>query len=293
MFDYYYGSEAEQFAFYRIPKILFEAEGVRDISTDAKLLYGLMLDRMQLSAKNNWVDEEGRVYIYFSIKQIMEAMGCASQKATKLLDELEESAGLIERERTGLNKPNRIYVKNFISVFRKSKFRNGDYQNSGVLKIENQEVRKSKSNNTDINKTDINNTESIISIRRDGSDAMDEYAIYERMIKENIDYDYLIQDFPYDRESIDEIVTLMADTVTSHHGTIRISGDDKPIEVVKNRFLKLQKTHIEYVLQGLKDNPVQIRNIRAYLLASLFNAPTTISNYYSAMVNHDMSIGLV
>ena len=292
MFDYYYGSEAEQFAFYRIPKVLFEAEGVKDISTDAKVLYGLMLDRMQLSAKNNWVDEKGRVYIYFTAKQIMEAMGCASQKAIKLLDELEETAGLIERERTGLNKPNKIFVKNFISVFRKSKFQNGENQNTGVSNIENQEVWKSKSNKTDNNKTNINNTDSILSIRADGYDAMDEYTSYESIIKENIDYDYLIMDHPYDRESIDEIVSLLVDTVTSHHGTIRISGDDKPVEVVKSRFLKLNKEHIDYVLQGLKDNPVQIRNIRAYLLASLFNAPTTISNYYSAMVNHDMSTGM-
>lgn len=71
MYDYYYGPESEQFAFYRIPKLLFEAERVRDISTDAKLLYGLMLDRMQLSAKNGWLDDNGRVYIYYTVKQIM------------------------------------------------------------------------------------------------------------------------------------------------------------------------------------------------------------------------------
>lgn len=293
MYDYYYGAEAEQFAFYRIPKVLFEAEGVKNISTDAKLLYGLMLDRMQLSVKNNWVDENGRVYIYFTAKQIMKAIGCASQKAIKLLDELEDTAGLIERERTGLNKPNRIYVKNFISVFRKSKFQSFENQNTGVLNIENQEVRKSKPNNTDINKTDINNTESIISIRESGYDAMDEYRSYEKLVRENIDYEALCQQYPYEIESLEEILTIIVDTVTSHHGTIRISGDDKPVEVVKSRFLKLNMMHIEYVLQGLKDNPVKVRNIRAYLLASLFNAPTTISNYYAALVNHDMANGII
>lgn len=97
-YDFYYGPEAEQFSFYRIPKVLFEAESVKNISTDAKLLYGLMLDRMQLSAKNKWYDENGRIYIYYTLKQIMKSLGCAKQKAVKLLDELERDAELIERE---------------------------------------------------------------------------------------------------------------------------------------------------------------------------------------------------
>ena len=291
MLDYYYGQEAEQFAFYRIPKVLFEAEGV-NISTDAKLLYGILLDRMQLSAKNGWLDEQGRVYIFFTVKQIMQAMGISNKTVTKLLAELERE-GFIRREKTGLTKPDRIYVMNFLSVVYKGNLKTCRNYTSGDVESTSQEMKKLHTNNTDNNKTNINNTDSILSIRADGCDAMDEYTSYENLIKENIDYDSLIIDHPYDRESIDEIVALLVDTVTSHHGTIRISGDDKPVEVVKSRFLKLQKTHIDYVLQGLKDNPVQIRNIRAYLLASLFNAPTTISNYYSAMVNHDMATGLI
>ena len=113
MYDFYYGPEAEQFTFYRIPKVLFEADGVRDISTDAKLLYGLMLDRMQLSARNNWMDENGRIYIYYTVNQIMRNLGCGNKKVAKLLEELETDAKLIERVKVGFNKPNRIYVKNF------------------------------------------------------------------------------------------------------------------------------------------------------------------------------------
>lgn len=293
MFDYYYGYEAEQFAFYRIPKVLFEAEGIKDISTDAKLLYGLMLDRMQLSAKNKWFDENGRVYIYFTVQQIMKAMGCASQKATKLLDELEDNAGLIERERTGLNKPNRIFVKNFASVFRLSKIQNGDYQNSGMVNIENQDVRKSKPNNTDINKNNISNTDSILSIGESGYDAMDEYETYEAVIKDNIEYDRLLQDYPYDKDAVDEIINLIVDVMTSKAGTVRISGDDKPVNVVKSRFMKLNKSHIEYVIDGLRHNPTKVRNIKSYLLASLYNAPATINNFYTALVSHDMANGLI
>ena len=113
--NYFYGSEAEQFSFYRIPKVLFTDPHYQGISVEAKVLYGLLLDRMSLSVKNSWMDKEGRVFIIFTVEDIMAAMGCGDQKAGKLLNELEKKAGLIERKRQGLGKPNLIYVKNFIT----------------------------------------------------------------------------------------------------------------------------------------------------------------------------------
>ena len=113
--DYFYGPQAEQFAFYRIPKALFTASAYRGISTDAKVLYGLLLDRMSLSARNDWLDEQGRVYIVFTVEEVMDALCCADNKATRLLREL-EGVGLIERKRRGLGKPSLIYVKNFIEA---------------------------------------------------------------------------------------------------------------------------------------------------------------------------------
>lgn len=112
---YYYGCEAEQYAFYRIPKILITDERYAHISTEAKLLYGLMLDRMSLSIKNGWLDDLDRVYIYFPVEQVMEMLHCKSEKATRLLGELDskKGIGLIERVRQGQGKPNIIYVKNF------------------------------------------------------------------------------------------------------------------------------------------------------------------------------------
>ena len=98
-FDYFYGEQAEQFAFYRIPKVLFTNVVFKEVSADAKTLYGILLDRMNLSAKNGWLDENGRVYIIFTIEEIMSSLGCADQKATKLLNELESKCGLIERKR--------------------------------------------------------------------------------------------------------------------------------------------------------------------------------------------------
>lgn len=114
--NYYYGNEAEQYSFYRIPKVLFTDRRFKSITVEAKVLYGLLLDRMGLSLRNNWLDAEGRVYIIFTIADVMETLGCAEQKANKLLNELDslKGIGLIERIRRGLGKPNIIYVKNFI-----------------------------------------------------------------------------------------------------------------------------------------------------------------------------------
>lgn len=108
-FDYFYGSQAEQFSFYRIPKVLFTDPQFKPLSTDAKVLYGILLDRMSLSVKNHWLDEQSRVYIIFTTEEIMEALSCANQKACRLMLELEKDAGLIERKRQGLGKPSLIY----------------------------------------------------------------------------------------------------------------------------------------------------------------------------------------
>ena len=115
-FDYYYGIEAEQYSFYRVPKVLFTAECFKSLSCEAKILYGLMLDRMGLSIKNQWFDEKNRVYIIFTVEEVMELLGCSRQKAIKTIAELdkEKRIGLIEKKRLGLGRPNMIYVKNFL-----------------------------------------------------------------------------------------------------------------------------------------------------------------------------------
>ena len=115
-FDYFRGMEAEQYSFYRVPKILFTAECFKSLSCEAKVLYGLLLDRMSLSIKNRWFDEEDRVYIVFTVEEIAELLNCGTQKAVKLMKELdtEKGIGLIEKRRLGLGKPNVIYVKNFM-----------------------------------------------------------------------------------------------------------------------------------------------------------------------------------
>ena len=125
------------------------------------------------------------------------------------------------------------------------------------------------------------------SINLDGMDRMDERSEYEEIIKENLDYDILCQDPKFDKDRFREIMDIMLDAVCSTAPTIRINGEDMPQQVVKSRFLKLNSSHIEYVLEAMNKNPSDIRNIRAYLLTALYNASLTIDNYYSALVNHD------
>ena len=152
-YDYFYGEQADQFSFFRIPKILFTDEQFKSVSAEAKILYGILLDRMSLSRKNGWMDEDGRVYIIYTVDEVMEALGCAAQKAVKLLAELESKAGLIERKRQGLGKPNLLFVKDFTTVL-KSKFKNDENHNSGMMKTEIQEFPKSQCSNTESNNTE-------------------------------------------------------------------------------------------------------------------------------------------
>lgn len=376
-FDYYRGMEAEQYTFYRIPKVLFTAECFKSLSCEAKVLYGLLLDRMSLSIKNRWFDEEDRVYIIFTVEEIAELMNCGTQKAVRLLKELDmdKGIGLIEKKRLGLGKPNVIYVKNFIirqnndsekeekhdempvdalngenhnsrvvkatiqelpkSQFKngenhnsgmmkttiqecsESQFKNGENHNSGMVEITIQECPKSQSNNTNINKTDLsdtkfneteyskmnlNDTESGVSVpiypnlimpmpsmHATAMDVVEKIDAYREIIREHISYE-CFQDGRYrKREDVDELVELMVEVMLlPDHGTVRIGGEDKPVVLVKKRFMKLNHEHIEYILTCLGANTTKVGNIKAYLLTTLHNASMTMSNYYTAEVNHDL-----
>ena len=117
---------------------------------------------------------------------------------------------------------------------------------------------------------------------------MRERESYREIILENIDYDILTQDEKLDRDRLDELVELMVDTVCSNREMIRIAGDDYPAEVVKSRFLKIDSSHIEYVLERMRENTTYVRNIKKYLLAALYNAPVTMDSYYTSLVSHDL-----
>lgn len=289
-YDYFYGEQAEQFAFYRIPKVLFSKDKFWSVSADAKLLYGILLDRMNLSAKNGWLDEAGRVYIIFTIEEIKESLGCAEKKAVKLLDELEKKAELIERKRQGLGKPNLIYVKNFISGSVERQFLNCQNDNSAIFQNTIQDLSKVQGNNTDIKNTDLSDTNSIFPSVDCGKDnGNKEYRQYYQYFYEQLGIEYLKKDYPYDLGILESILELVVETVCSKRQIIRIGGDDRLVEVVKSRFMKLDSEHIRYVLDCFKENTTKIRNIRQYMLATLYNAPTTIGSYFDALVRHDMA----
>ena len=123
---------------------------------------------------------------------------------------------------------------------------------------------------------------------RKRKEATDAYSVYEEIIKDNIEYDYLIQDRYLDRDRIEEILALILETVCTKRRTIRIAGDDHPAELVKAKFMKLNSEHIRFVLDCMQENTTKIRNIKQYMKAALFNAPSTIGSYYTSLVSHDM-----
>lgn len=295
--DYYYGQEAEQYSFYRIPKALFTDQRFRHLGAEAKVLYGLFLDRMSLSVKNGWMDAEDRVFIYFTLEDALELLCCGHNKAVGLFAEVEK-AGLIERKKQGQGKPTRIYVKNFTTG---AEVQTSDFGKSRLPESGTQDFRKSNANKTDKNNTDLSDTNLSIHPplpepdgveerptrrRADAIDAMERMREYREVITENIEYEILRD--RVDRELLDEVVELLVETVCSRKQEIRIGGEGFPAAVVRSRLLKLDAGHIEYVLDCLNKNTTKVRNIRAYLLTSLYNAPYSMSSYYTTQVNHDL-----
>ena len=324
-YSYYTSAQASQNAFFRLPRALYEKECFRGLSNDAKTLYALMLDRMSLSLVNEWLDEDGKVYINYSLEDIMDTLNCGKTKAVALLKELdsESGIGLIEKKNMGIAKASVFYVMNFIcedetaeekvravsdeertgAVSVEEDSPNVDNSASRVQKTNSEEpcvfnnrthacaenvhdrVRNLNPNKNNINKTNMSKT--ILSINQE-QDGIDEMEGYSQIIKENIDYDSLLLAHPYDNEMIEGIFELILETVLSKNDEITIAGDVYPKNLVKSKFLKLNYSHVEYVINCLGKNTTKVRNIKSYLLASLFNAGSTISSYYRAEVNHDM-----
>ena len=322
-FDYFRGMEAEQYTFYRIPKVLFTAECFRSLSCEAKVLYGLLLDRMGLSIKNRWFDEEDRVYIIFTVEELAELLNCGTQKVVRLLKELDVKSGigLIEKKRLGLGKPNVIYVKNFmiqeltraekqdleaetlentlngenhnsrnvkitIQESAKSQFKNSENHHSRIVKSDIPEYPKSQSNNTEYSDIEHNENQSI---DLSEGDVMERKKYYRNMVQEQIYYKSLIQNPRYQKNEVDELVELTVEVLMlPDDRMIWIAGDEKPAILVKDRFQMLNDAHFEYVLDSMKRNTGKVQNVKNYLLTSLYNAPLTMEHYYRLAVNHDL-----
>ena len=294
-FDFYYGLQSQTFSFYRIPKLLFTDSRFSSLSAEAKTLYGILLDRMDLSMKNGWLDKQNRVYLFFTVQEIQESLGCGKNKAIQLMKELEKM-GLIERKRQGMGKPSFVYVKNILSCPKSGlkRFRN---QTSGGLESKLQEVGKSNPNHTDYSQT--NNSETNLSYpSNDVSDHRETDAIrkredYRRYFREELGIDELKAEYPSNADMIEELFELIVDTVCSSRAFIRIGKENLPAEIVRSRMMKLNTEHIRYLISCLNENTTKIRDIRQYLLTALYNAPATISSYYNQLVQHDMANGLI
>lgn len=386
-FNYYYGTQADQYTFLRIPKNIITDKTFVGLSLPAKLLYGLLLDRMSLSMRNKWLDDENRVYIIYQIKEIMNDLSLSEKMAIKHLKELEEF-GLVEKRRRGFGLPSILYVKNFIVPDESEKehtksdendidqgesapentsqsqeinrtvdlgsSRTVDSGRSRTVEMESSrtvDLRRSRTvetgssrtvdlgrsrtaqkevqeppdrgalknktnmsnnyiNNTKINKTKYNNNQSNHILSDQGEkcaqtkesssnnkpmdgirfeyDKKTQVRGYEKVIKMKIDYDYLIDRHPHEKERIDGMIEIMVETLVSDSDYINIGGTEYPKELVKSKLLKLDSSHIEYVMMCMDNNTTKIHNIRKYLLAALFNAPSTIDSYYMSLVNHDM-----
>lgn len=375
-FNYYFGTQADQYTFYRIPKNLITGKEFADLSLPAKLLYGVLLDRMSLSMKNGWLDEENRVYIIYQIKEIMVSLSVSEKMAIKYLKELEQF-GLVEKKKRGFGLPSIIYVKSFVVTDQEENenTREEDIQGDTMPKNSPQTQETSRTvdlgssrtvdlgssravdlgrsrtvetgssrtvdlgrsrtaqkevqeppdrgalknktnmsnnyiNNTKINKTKYNNNQSNHILSDQGEkcaqakesssnnrsmdgirfeyDKKTQVRGYEKVIKMKIDYDYLIDRHPHEKERIDGMIEIMIETLVSDSDYINIGGTEYPKELVKSKLLKLDSSHIEYVMMCMDNNTTKIHNIRKYLLAALFNAPSTIDSYYMSLVNHDM-----
>ena len=327
---YFYGSEAEQYSFYRIPKVLLTDHRYKSVSMEAKVLYGLMLDRMGLSVRNGWLDSEGRVYIYFTLEDALAMLGCGKDKAVRLFKELDKSGGigLIERRKQGQGKPTRIYVKNFTlppdpekctpsqapeeppaqtsekpksGLLGASEVLTSEIPKSALLGSRSLDCGKSAANKTDKNKTELSDTELSIHPpapapsppcrQRGVSDRIGQMDAYRALIHENISYGDLLRDHPYDADLIDGYVELMVEVCCTGRETVRVNQEELPAAVVRSRLLKLDREHILYVMESMQRNTTQVVNVRAYTLSALYNAPVTIGQYYTSQVSHDMAQG--
>ena len=342
-FDYYYGIEAEQFSFYRVPRLLIKDKYFKGLSSDAKLLYGLMLDRMSLSMKNGWLDDENRAYIIYAVENMAEDLGCSKPTCTKIIKELDSDngIGLIEKKRRGLGKPDIIYVKNFSSLpekrtekepantdvsaevkdfnFKKQKnltsgsketelqeikefdFKRERNLTSGDKETEFQEVKSFSPNYNNTNYIDLSYTNSINQSNQeigeseqgkpdnDMIDVMDDATAYMEIIKENIEYEHHMKYGDWSEKGLyEELYEVICEIVCVKRKTVKVNGEDYPYELVKSKFLKLNSSHLEYVIGCMKETTTKITNIRAYMVTALYNAPNTMNHYYQQLVQHDM-----
>ncbi len=327
MFDFFYGNEAEQYQFYRVPQALFTNEKFSKISCESKLLYGFLLDRCGLSRKNKWYDEDGKLYVFFKQEEAIEKLNIGKNKAVKIFDELEQT-GLIVRKKQGQGKPTKIYVCNFtkeIAVMPENQTSAGNteeevqtpenresdfsvsskYNQTEVKTPKNGKSKLSKTgspysiykyNNIYKSQTEINQTNPSVyqqetkqtSETADGW-TDDEITYCESSIKTNINYNFLLKKF--DKKTLDLIVDVILEAYNPQNETFVIQGQSLSRTMVFRQYEKLDCECIEYVLDSIREEArtKKIKNLRSYIKTCLYNAPHSINLYYQNMVEYDFN----
>ena len=290
-FDYYYGIEAEQFSFYRVPRLLIKDERFKGLSSDAKLLYGLMLDRMSLSMKNGWLDEENRAYIIYTLDNVMEDLGCAKATNADVSTEVQDLNLKSSKSYTSRSSETEL------QEVQKADFQKSKNFTSRSTISELAEVQKADPNYTNYNHTNQSNIDRnyINPINQSGSelegeiDVMEDVNAYMEIIKENIEYEHHMKYGRWqDKGLYEELYEVICEIVCVKHKTVKIGGNDYPYELVKSKFLKLNSSHLEYVIGCMQETTTKIANIKAYMVTALYNAPSTMNHYYQQEVQHDM-----
>lgn len=281
------GGQSGQFLFFRLPKALFTDAAFQGLDAEAKVLYAAFLDRMSLSVQNDWRDEAGRVYIYYTVADAAQLLGCSEKKAGSLTAQLERF-GLISRKRQGLGRPNRIYVRPLDApdaAEPQRQTRPADV--SAPVPSEGQDESNVRSNNTENLETESSYPESKQIHQIGRTDGMERSAQVRKAFEERWELAYVLEQRPQDAALAREVLELAVDTVCSSRSSLPIGGEDRPMDQVRSVYLSLDRWHLEYVLDAVKRSRKPVRNMRAYLLTALYNAPTTIESYYDAWVRSD------
>ena len=245
--DYFYGSEGEQYRFYQIPAILLEDEEYKKISDTAKLLYGILLSRLALSKKNNWIEKEtNRVYILYNRNDIAKKMGKCPATISNAMNQLLE-VGLIKRKRQGQGKADMLYVMNFSS---------GEHKKT--VNIQCEERKEVPASPDQPHSFYEDREEKVYTNDSDIPSLQNKRAAYREIIKKQVDYDILRQS-PYDMNIIDNIVEVMVNVYASQKECINISGDMIPLNEVINRLKRINLTHIQYVMECIGKSIKSIR----------------------------------
>ena len=276
--------------FYQLPKFLFKTDKYKKMSVEAKTLYALIIDRVKLSCKNNWVDEKENIYIIFTNEEVRKELNCCLTTAIKIIKEL-KLYGLISSKRQGLGKPNLIYPQKVEEIL--------DLGNSKSKNnvVNNSDINNSVIKNSVVNDSIINNNQEIIkndNISNNEHKVTDEQEIkyYEEILKENIYYEEAVKYKMINKDRLDEILEIMLEIVTNKKDTIKISKENQvPTAIFKSRILKMTLGEVQYVVDCIDKTTTRIINMKNYLLSALYNAKTTMDSYYSNWVKSDMYSG--